>query len=275
MIFGERQVIHSYVGAARGPITIVIDEVADALARSSDEPLAAHLDLRDGSVVYEPDENWGYVDEDLARAFEEEPKRFLLIPRSGSHDEYSWMESFVDSIVDDDEARDRLADAIRGKGAFGRFRNMLRDYPELRERWFALRTERLADAARAWLEGEDVAYVEKRRVVQEPQVQAEQPPRKEKLPLAIVHVLLLGEGERDVVEGKVRRVVRAGSRNPRELFKLLARDLCAMNGIDWRNRFIEGKDMIEHGGIRVSCGEADITVEVEVPEAIRPLFERR
>lgn len=259
----------------REPITILLDDVADAMDRSPEDPHEPLLDRHAGSVVYAPDpdsvEIW---DQELARALDDEPERFLLIPRVESREEYSWMASFVETLANEDgDARDRLADALAGKGAFGRFRAVLRDYPSLRERWFAARTEHLVDETTAWLEREKVAFVPHRRRVERPH--AQQTKGKEKLPLGIVHVLLLGAGDRAVVDGKVRRVLVAGSRKPRELFKLLARDLCAMNGVEWRNRFIEGKSEFELAGTRVSYDEASVHVDVEIPEGVRELFERR
>lgn len=181
------------------------------------------------------------------------------------------MASFVETLEDDGDARDRLMDALGGKGAFGRFRNLLRDYPNLRERWFAARTERLVDEARAWLEREKIAFVPQRRMIE--RSHAQETERKEHLPLRIAHVLLLGTAGRDAADGKVRRILKVRSRTSRSLFKLLARDLCAINGIEWRKRLIEGKNAFELAGVRLSYDDAHVCVDVEIPQAIRELFE--
>lgn len=95
--------------------------------------------------------------------------------------------------------------------------------------------------------------------------------REKKLPLRVAHVLLLGTP--GLVDGRVRRSVVAGHRSPRELFELLARDLCATNGVEWRNRLIEGKATLDLAGARVSHDDRAAHVDVEVPAAVANLFE--
>lgn len=68
----------------------------------------------------------------------------------GSRVEYGWMEEFAETVADA-RLRDRLEVALDGRGAFKRFKNVLLDFPEERERWFAFRDERLHAAAREWL----------------------------------------------------------------------------------------------------------------------------
>jgi Uncharacterised protein family (UPF0158) len=53
--------------------------------------------------------------------------------------------------VRDARLRDRLEVVLDCRGAFRRFKNVLLDFPAERERWFALRDERLHAAARDWL----------------------------------------------------------------------------------------------------------------------------
>jgi hypothetical protein len=44
-----------------------------------------------------------------------------------------------------------LLDAIDGRGAFSRFRRVLDEHPETLPGWYAVRAERRAGRARAWL----------------------------------------------------------------------------------------------------------------------------
>jgi hypothetical protein len=60
------------------------------------------------------------------------------------------MERFI-PMVDDNELRGKLAQAIDGKGAFRRFKDVLMTYAADRERWFAFRSERLRTFMEAWL----------------------------------------------------------------------------------------------------------------------------
>jgi hypothetical protein len=53
--------------------------------------------------------------------------------------------------VEDTELQAKLSQAIDGKGAFRRFKDVLMSYGPERERWFAFRSERLRIFMEAWL----------------------------------------------------------------------------------------------------------------------------
>jgi len=76
--------------------------------------------------------------------------RVVAIPRVESYEAYDDMQRFITTIKD---ARlyDRLSYATQGRGAFGRFRDVLLDYPAERERWFAFQNARLQERIRDWL----------------------------------------------------------------------------------------------------------------------------
>lgn len=57
---------------------------------------------------------------------------------------------FVDTVADDDRA-DRPGFAVRGRGAFRRFKDVLGRWPGQLERWFRFSGEREGGRARAWL----------------------------------------------------------------------------------------------------------------------------
>ncbi len=54
--------------------------------------------------------------------------------------------------VKDRNLREKLAIALDGKGAFRRFKNVLSDYPEERERWFSFKDERIRQEVIEWLD---------------------------------------------------------------------------------------------------------------------------
>gem|GEM_PF-894325 len=54
--------------------------------------------------------------------------RFFRVPRSESHDGYRDMEDFIDGLPNA-RVQERLSDAIRGRGPFRRFKDVLLDYP--------------------------------------------------------------------------------------------------------------------------------------------------
>jgi hypothetical protein len=81
--------------------------------------------------------------------------RFVEVPQDDSHEGYRDMEAFVET-VSDDRLQDRLSDAINGRGAFRRFKDVLLRYPQERERWFAFKEARVRQRVLEWLESEEI-----------------------------------------------------------------------------------------------------------------------
>ena len=69
----------------------------------------------------------------------------------GSGPGYGDMRDFIDTAVTDDALATRLSDAIRGTGAFRRFRTVLFDDEHWWERWSTWSHERQLARARWWL----------------------------------------------------------------------------------------------------------------------------
>jgi hypothetical protein len=108
--------VHSYLHLATGEVLRVVDGVADP---------QMHVRISsDGN--------------------------YLRIDPVSSREQYRWMERFI-PVVEDTELRGKLAQAIDGKGAFRRFKDVLMSYGPERERWFTFRSERLRTFMEAWL----------------------------------------------------------------------------------------------------------------------------
>ncbi len=75
---------------------------------------------------------------------------YLRIDPVSSREQYRWMERFI-PMVDDVDLRGKLEQAIDGKGAFRRFKDVLMSFATERERWFSFRSERLRTFMEAWL----------------------------------------------------------------------------------------------------------------------------
>jgi hypothetical protein len=75
---------------------------------------------------------------------------YLRIEPVSSREQYRWMERFI-PMVEDPGLRGQLSQAIDGKGAFRRFKDVLIAFTTERERWFAFRSERLRVFMEAWL----------------------------------------------------------------------------------------------------------------------------
>ena len=86
------------------------------------------------------------VDEDTG----DDPERWLAVRGEGSREGYRDMELLIASVEDPGRA-ERLAVAIKGRGAFRRFKDELACWPGELERWHALVEERQRGRARSWL----------------------------------------------------------------------------------------------------------------------------
>lgn len=75
---------------------------------------------------------------------------YLRIESVSSREQYRWMERFI-QMVENSPLRGLLTQAIDGKGAFRRFKDVLMSQAPERERWFTFRSERLRVFMEAWL----------------------------------------------------------------------------------------------------------------------------
>jgi uncharacterized protein UPF0158 len=83
---------------------------------------------------------------------------YLRIDPVSSREQYRWMERFI-PMVENAELRGSLTQAIDGKGAFRRFKDVLMTFGPERERWFAFRSERLRTFMEAWLTAHAISPV--------------------------------------------------------------------------------------------------------------------
>ncbi|MCK9606311.1 MAG: UPF0158 family protein [Methylomonas sp.] len=90
----------------------------------------------------------------------EDNPRYLPIEAMASYEKYQIMEDFVDELADS-PAAEALRAALDGRKPFRRFKDVLLDYPQLRDRWFAFEENRLNRLAEAWCDelGLDVAWI--------------------------------------------------------------------------------------------------------------------
>ncbi len=111
-----------------------------------------YLDMETGDIIPVCD---AYEDmEEFAEAFkaiEDESERYVYIDKVESWDAYRDMEEFI-STVKDEQLRKLLLVAIDGKGAFSRFKNVIWEYPEENDRWFALKNEKEQQRALEFLD---------------------------------------------------------------------------------------------------------------------------
>ena len=77
------------------------------------------------------------------------------LPSSRDLDDYSIMESFIDSLSG--KAHDRLADAISGRGAFRRFKDALYEMG-IEKEWFSFKKAEYRKIAIRWCEDAGIQY---------------------------------------------------------------------------------------------------------------------
>ena len=126
-------------------MTVIAKEDIDSIVQvmtSQDGGLGSfygYVDRETGEVLIgTPDDPVeGVPAEDDEEVEQELHDRFLEIPCVGSRDGYQDMVNFIET-VGDERLRDLLGVAVTGKGAFGRFKDVLRrsEYKLEQERWF-------------------------------------------------------------------------------------------------------------------------------------------
>jgi hypothetical protein len=85
---------------------------------------------------------------------EAEPDRWLWFDCAGSRDGWRDMAAFAQRQRDA-ALRERMERAIEGRGAFGRFRDLVHD-ENLAEQWYAYSADRKIGRAREFLAGEGI-----------------------------------------------------------------------------------------------------------------------
>lgn len=134
-------------GAGQPPRDVPIDWEAleDAFENNAPE-VHSYLHLSTGEVLRVVD---GIADPEMHQRIASDTSYMRVEPVS-SREQYRWMERFI-PMVEDKPLSDLLVQAIDGKGAFRRFKDVLMSHGAERERWFAFRSERLRVFMEAWL----------------------------------------------------------------------------------------------------------------------------
>lgn len=143
-------------------------EMGDNMERSG------YLDTETGEVIDMPDEIMRGVEdgetdsvlveweEELADVAEkilsDEKNRFLQIPKRESREGYEIMVAFAESVRGKG-LRDKLSNALNGRGVFRRFRSVLNDHPDELEKWYKFKDNWMREEAIQWLLLNDIEPV--------------------------------------------------------------------------------------------------------------------
>ena len=141
------------------PLPVSLKDVADQIDACPQE-WCASIDRKTGEIVTFPSEDsWGDKEDfadDIARV--ESSQDFIPLPTQRDMNEYQIMERFCDTITDD-RKRERLEDAISGKGAFGRFKAMIIRL-DVREQWFDFKRKAFARETRYFLIDNKIPFID-------------------------------------------------------------------------------------------------------------------
>jgi hypothetical protein len=145
-----------------GLVQVSLKEILEGMEFQSDE-VTAYLHRPTGRVLSVSDEAMQAAEEGAgAEAGVEEFELadacgilksgddYLPLPDRFEIDEYRMMERFAAGVADS-VVRAELGDALRGRGAFRRFRDAVRRFG-LAEQWYRHRDRGYEDVARAWCE---------------------------------------------------------------------------------------------------------------------------
>jgi hypothetical protein len=135
-------------------LRINLDELCDAMENSSYEN-EYYLDLETGEILFLSEYMDDEETEKLREKIDDAPDRYEPIPKAESYVGYEDMRDFI-AGVENEHLAELLEVAIRGKGAFRRFKDVLLSYPEERDQWFQFKDDRMKGRALEWLGDIDV-----------------------------------------------------------------------------------------------------------------------
>lgn len=153
---------------------IDVEEVALLMETQEREDTNYFLDMETGETLAMPGEvmraaeegesTEGLPDWELqllpqAREILEGSPRYIEIPVRLSREAYDLMVAFVRTLKDQ-SLQEEVYSALKGKGAFRRFKDALREKPEVEKEWFKFKAEKDKEEVKDWLESIGIELVE-------------------------------------------------------------------------------------------------------------------
>jgi hypothetical protein len=151
-------------------LKVDIDDIAIAMESSEGfEESVWYLDTDTGEVIHIDSSVMEDIEDEDDEAIDDYPEwmkemaevanvvladnrgRFKEIPEITSRESYRIMERFILDI-EDERIRNRLYGAIKGRGAFRRFKDRISEWPEIEKQWYEYRDEAVRREVLDWLE---------------------------------------------------------------------------------------------------------------------------
>ena len=133
----------SYINKNTGELVLVGDE--EMSAAEDDEPLDDFPDWQQDTIK-------------AAKEIVAETGDYILLPSKFDIHEYSIMERFCLS-VNDSEMSNTLYSLIKGRGAFGRFKDAIHQY-DIAEDWYNYRNNAIKEIAIEWCKENNIDFDE-------------------------------------------------------------------------------------------------------------------
>ena len=151
------------------PVTVKLDDILEGMEAQGEE-ISSYLNKRTGKVVTIMDEEFMYAEEDehldslsdwqkdmvLVAKEIMETDDYIKLPDQFEINEYQIMENFCFSLPDD-KLREMMYNSIKGKGAFGRFKENIHRFG-IADNWYAYRERARRKIAIGWCEYNGISY---------------------------------------------------------------------------------------------------------------------
>lgn len=147
---------NAYLDTETGAVIIIMDETnmeLEALITEGDDLETVLSKLRGNETLSDWERQMLIAVAEFE--FANDLDRYKMIPRQDSRDGYRDMQEYTWSL-EDERLRELLEVAIKGSGAFRRFKDVLLRYPKAQENWFKFRDERLNKRMMDWLAAQDI-----------------------------------------------------------------------------------------------------------------------
>ncbi len=125
----------------------IADEMIKEIAEQLDCGMKCFYHIKTGALETYPDnsnEFYGSDDnplQDVMDKIDEHYNEYIRFEGMESYESFIQMENFINEITDK-ETQHRFEEIILRRKPFQQFKNLLRDYSELRTQWFAYKEQR-------------------------------------------------------------------------------------------------------------------------------------
>jgi hypothetical protein len=132
-------------------------ETIKEIAGQLDMGMKCFYHKKTGELESYPDEMRGFADFDdelwkeTMNKVDVNFQDYISFEAMESHESFRMMEDFVDDIADK-KIRQRFEDAIGYEKPFQNFKQLLLNYPDLRQQWFAYKDQRMLDYVKEQVE---------------------------------------------------------------------------------------------------------------------------